>query len=346
VIESSVASRIACFIALGWSVAGLAACSPPQRSRTSNDVILDWLVCEECTAGQRDSVIALGGDAVPTLASVIDTVPAVVTAPLRTRLGNRWNSGLGIDSATYVQSFVENAESLARIRAAQSLGDLHAISELNAALTLARSRSYRDDVVRAILGAIASASSPVSSTMTAIRLEPDSVDLPLGRTGHLAVFMTDSAGNLVQDSVSWSSSDPAIVSVLADGELTGSGVGIATVTATSGQYSATSVVTVVPVPSPAPVVTIRSGDHQSADRGGALPDTLRVIVQTTSGTAVSEIAVSWTVLVGGGTVTGAPTTSATGVATARWILGPAAGPQRLEARVAGAPAVVFRATAR
>jgi hypothetical protein len=78
------------------------------------------------------------------------------------------------------------------------------------------------------------------------------------------------------------------------------------------------------------------GNGQTATVGALLPSPLRVQVTDAAGNPVPDIAVSWVVVRGGGTV--APTTSPTngdGVATTTFTLGPVEGEQQAQAQVEG-----------
>jgi hypothetical protein len=90
------------------------------------------------------------------------------------------------------------------------------------------------------------------------------------------------------------------------------------------------------------------GDQQVALAGSVLPLQLSVLVTADRGVPVANVSVSWSVVEGGGTISPASsTTNSSGVASATFTLGPAAGPQRAQAEVsnlAGSP-VIFTATA-
>ena len=101
---------------------------------------------------------------------------------------------------------------------------------------------------------------------------------------------------------------------------------------------------------PASVAAV-AGDNQTVPAGNPVPTPPSVRVSDAFGNLVDNAPVSFSVLAGGGRVTNALAfTNAVGVAAVgSWILGPAAGPQSLVARVeesgiAGNP-VVFNATA-
>ncbi len=98
--------------------------------------------------------------------------------------------------------------------------------------------------------------------------------------------------------------------------------------------------------SPAATLEIVAGDAQSRQRGAQLPGVLRVRLLDRLGGPVARAAVAFAAVQGGGTVSPASVlTDSLGYAWAAWWLGPAAGEQRAEARVATLPAATFRATA-
>lgn len=89
-----------------------------------------------------------------------------------------------------------------------------------------------------------------------------------------------------------------------------------------------------------------SGDEQSAEPGGELPDPLVVRLVDELGNGIPAGAVAWVVGSGGGTVS--PPTAATdsaGLASARLTLGPTPGIQTVNAVVSGLPVVTFSASA-
>lgn len=90
-----------------------------------------------------------------------------------------------------------------------------------------------------------------------------------------------------------------------------------------------------------------AGNGQSAPFGTAVPVPPAVKLSDALGNGVAGAAVTFSVTGGGGSITGgAATTNASGIATVgSWTLGPAVGPNTLQATVAGLPAVNFTATA-
>lgn len=114
-----------------------------------------------------------------------------------------------------------------------------------------------------------------------IEILPDTTSLPVGLTRKLDVRLRDPAGNVLRDrTVSWSSSDPALVAAEADGRITGIAPGTATVYARSGGTSGAARVQVVPagrlVASPERVVlsafagsTVPAGQTVAVSNGGS-----------------------------------------------------------------------------
>jgi len=94
-------------------------------------------------------------------------------------------------------------------------------------------------------------------------------------------------------------------------------------------------------------ITAQAGATQTGTVNVAVATLPAVRVGTRDGTAVAGIAVTFSVVSGGGSVSGASaTTNASGVATAGgWTLGNTVGEQRLSARSPGLPEVTFSATA-
>jgi len=88
-------------------------------------------------------------------------------------------------------------------------------------------------------------------------------------------------------------------------------------------------------------------DGQSAGIAGTVALPPAVIVRTAAGAPVAGVSVTFEVIEGGGTLTGATAASdATGrVAAQSWRLGPAAGAQRVRATASGHTAVIISATA-
>lgn len=94
-------------------------------------------------------------------------------------------------------------------------------------------------------------------------------------------------------------------------------------------------------------ITAAAGDNQSGTVGGALADPLVVTVRNSDGETLRDVAVSWTVVSGGGSLA-SPTssTNAEGRAQITYTLGPAAGANTVQAAVSSdaSLSVTFTAT--
>lgn len=83
--------------------------------------------------------------------------------------------------------------------------------------------------------------------VNAVTVTPGNVGLAVGDTSRLRATLTESTGRVVVGrAIDWTTSDGAVVSVLATGAIRAIGAGTATITATSEGHSGTSVVTVTP----------------------------------------------------------------------------------------------------
>ncbi len=81
--------------------------------------------------------------------------------------------------------------------------------------------------------------------VSGIAVSPSNVTFVVGDTSRLRATLTDETGAvLVGRPITWSSSDNAIVTVLATGQIRGMGTGSATITATQEVHHATAAITV------------------------------------------------------------------------------------------------------
>src|SRR5574341_281608 len=97
---------------------------------------------------------------------------------------------------------------------------------------------------------------------------------------------------------------------------------------------------------PAPQLVKYAGDGQAGTPAQALPVLLAVRVQDQYGNGVAGIIVSWTVTVGGGTLsTGSVASGSTGIAQVSYTLGPDTGSNTVTATASGLAPVTFSATA-
>jgi protocatechuate 3,4-dioxygenase beta subunit len=89
-----------------------------------------------------------------------------------------------------------------------------------------------------------------------------------------------------------------------------------------------------------------TGSQQTAPVGTDLPQFLRLRVLDAAGKPVPNVAVTWTVASGGGTIASlAPQTDTAGRVAARWTLGPVLGTQAVSAKAGQLAAITFEATA-
>ena len=84
----------------------------------------------------------------------------------------------------------------------------------------------------------------VAEAVGSIRVEPAELVLYEGLSVKLEAITMDAAGNPLPTPVTWSSSDPAVATVAADGTVAAVAAGVAVITATSGDVSGTAAVTV------------------------------------------------------------------------------------------------------
>jgi alpha-tubulin suppressor-like RCC1 family protein len=101
-----------------------------------------------------------------------------------------------------------------------------------------------------------------------------------------------------------------------------------------------------PPPPPATSIVFNGGNQQSAALGSAVVTPPSVKVIDASALPVADVAVTFEVASGGGSITGpSQTTDASGIATVgSWTLGPTAGTNTLTATVPGLPSLTFTAT--
>ena len=99
-------------------------------------------------------------------------------------------------------------------------------------------------------------------------------------------------------------------------------------------------------PGPPSTATRTRGDGQRGWTGGLLADSVAVTVKDQYDNAVPGVSVDFAVTAGGGSTSPAnAVTRSSGEARSAWRLGPSIGPDALEARVTGIPAVPFGAVA-
>lgn len=120
-----------------------------------------------------------------------------------------------------------------------------------------------------------------------------------------------------------------------------------TVTVAAGATAdAIFAVTCAPIVRTAARLEIVSGNNQNADAGQKLANPVVVRVLDAGNAPLASVTVTWTVTVGGGSVSPVSgPTNAQGTATAEWTVGNLAGPQTLTATVSGLTPVTFAASA-
>src|SRR6476661_8026478 len=88
-----------------------------------------------------------------------------------------------------------------------------------------------------------------------------------------------------------------------------------------------------------------NGDNQTAPPNTQLTEAFTVLVANQFGQSLENVAVSWTILTGGGSLTViSDKTDAGGVAKAQYKTGATAGTETIQAKVSGVPPVVFTVT--
>jgi len=190
-----------------------------------------------------------------------------------------------------------------------------------------------------------SSTSQVASVGTAVSLRPSvRVDDQEGRPmpGVAVTFAVTAGGGTVTGGTT--TTDAVGVATVGSWTL-GPAAGPNTLTATVPglalvQFQATGTTQV------ATTLTAASSVMQLAPAGTAVPAPPSVRVADQDGQPMAGVQVTFAVMVGGGTLTGATaTTNAAGVATVgSWRLGSAAGPNQVNATVAGLTPVIFLAT--
>ncbi|HSK18950.1 MAG TPA: invasin domain 3-containing protein [Longimicrobiales bacterium] len=186
--------------------------------------------------------------------------------------------------------------------------------------------------------------------VSVVDIAPPSASVFVGESVTLQALAKDDRGNTLNGRpLTWMSENAQIASVDAQGRVTGVAEGITNVIASSEGISRTARVTVLPRPAPAQIA-IFSGDDQTAVAGTAVDSALAVRVTDTNAAPVANVAVTFVVTSGGGSLgSGAPVfTNGSGIALSpRWTLGAAAGLNTVRATAAGLPgdSVVFTATA-
>ncbi|MCH7473108.1 MAG: Ig-like domain-containing protein [Gemmatimonadetes bacterium] len=178
---------------------------------------------------------------------------------------------------------------------------------------------------------------PEAPRATTIVLSQRSFTLSfLGATVVLTTLILDQNSETFAGVVSWSSDDPAVVTVSAAGEVTAIGNGVTDVRATFQALTATATLTVQQL---ATRVFIISGNAQTGAVAQELTDLLVVRSEDIGGAPVAAVDLTFTPADGSGSVGETTLTSNDqGEASTTWTLGTAAGPQQVTVAIAGSAA--------
>ena len=95
----------------------------------------------------------------------------------------------------------------------------------------------------------------ISSAVSAVAVSPSSAQLQIGGTQQLSATVSSNGAVVQNAAISWSSSNPAVITVSNSGLATGVGAGSATITATSSGSSGSASLTVA-APAPAQVASV------------------------------------------------------------------------------------------
>jgi len=191
---------------------------------------------------------------------------------------------------------------------------------------------------------------PTLGRIVSVRMTPDTVVLRVGDSARVKAAPLDSMYALrPQELVTWTTSAAGVATVNDTGLVLATGAGSAVITAEVMGVQGTAVVLVTGAPA---TIAVSAGNGQSAAVNDSVPVPPSVIVKDADGNPVANVAVTFAVASGGGTVSpaGPVVTGLDGTATlGAWVLGPAAGANSVTAMagdtgVAGNP-VTFTATA-
>ena len=194
----------------------LTACDPTPRERRA---IQRWLLCDECSDGELDSVVAAArrNRVVDALGDALNGPPVAGRENIRLQtqaMYERIPSPL-VPQAEFVQHFVDNYVATYQSRAAIALGRIGTPRARAFLLEAVRNDSipYRDDVLRELGTSAHLSLTPVDTTPQSapvdsfVRINPavkvsdlsDSVPQPLGNVR--VVFQVESGGGVVLDSI-------------------------------------------------------------------------------------------------------------------------------------------------
>ena len=206
---------------------------------------------------------------------------------------------------------------------------------MNVQTRIARSTGLFSAVALLVLSACGGSSGttevqePVATTLT---ITPDVVAFSyLGESRPLTARVLDQDGNTFSATVSWSSSDDAVVSVDPIGVARAEANGSATVTASAAGLTASLTIEVQQIAS---VITLQAGDAQEGPAGAALTDTVVVRITDLGGSPVEGVEVRFQPDAVSGSVSASTfVTQLDGLARTVWTLGSVVGCQSLDVSI-------------
>jgi hypothetical protein len=199
--------------ALVVAMLAMAACNGAAPTPAERRTVEEWLLCEECSDGELDSVLALGDRAVPLLKDALEGPPDDRRANMRQQSEAMWR-GLQDTTAVLLPTFVARYDSnyvaSYQTRAAVALDSLDTPETRQILLDALRNDSvYRRDVRRVLgrsLGAqlsMVAGDSQHAPLDSFVRVNPEVIVRDAGTNAGLAsvrvLFSVDSGNGTVFD---------------------------------------------------------------------------------------------------------------------------------------------------
>jgi hypothetical protein len=316
-----------------------------------------WLHCEECVDGELNALVTLvGQEAVGVLRRSLEEPHTEQLPVLVATVAAEWErlQAPAVDSATFVDTFVENYRATVQKRAAVALGSLGDTVGLRLAMESPAYVGYRPDVQTAIEQARVDAGAPNFAPVGPFRVvvRPSPLTVPQGGAGVLEAVVLDPASNPRDVQVVWASADPAVASVTSPengrADVIGQSQGTTTITAslpTGGTPTTTSVSVVAAAAPPSRTISIVSGDGQVDVVNTTLDNPLVVEVRdAVTALPVAGVTVLWQKTRGEppGPVLAVQTNTQGRATLGGLMMGPDEGRVWVTATVAGAGTVLFR----
>jgi hypothetical protein len=185
---------------------------------------------------------------------------------------------------------------------------------------------------------------PETPRATTVTVSPAALTFTfLGQTLMLTAQVRDQNGLVMTGPVTWSSSNPAVVSVSSTGQVVAVANGSATISAQAGSATGSASLTVAQV---ATRLLVSSGDVQSGTVGQALSSPVVAMSVDQRGNPVPNASITFTPAANNGSVSPTTVTSdGSAQASTTWTLGTAAGAQHMTGTIAGQGAGAFEFTA-